>query len=192
MNLVLGRLLRDNRRSNEIQLTGTAIMERISIPQLAKVIDQTEVIAVKGFIPDLETLTPLQGEITVSHRGNYLQAATQVETIVTLTCDRCLQQFNHRLICQVSELICLQESAQAEPSKPGLEVEVPLEQLVESLPRSGYFDPQDWLYQQLCLALPQRQLCDPDCPGIAQADLEGSAAPVDLRWANLQALKNSL
>lgn len=175
-------------------ISGTEVtMERIYIPQLAKALQQMEVIPVKDFISGLETLTPIQGQLSVAHRGNYLEATTQVETIVTLTCDRCLQQFNHRLVCRVSEMIWLQEPIVGEPDKPGLEVEVPLEELVESLPPNGYFDTQDWLYQQLCLAFPQRQLCDPNCAGIAPSDGEASATQaVDHRWQRLQALKQHL
>lgn len=166
-------------------------MEPIYIPQLLKAPAQTETIAVKDFLPDLPTLTPVQGQIRVCHRGNYLQVSAEVEAIVNLTCDRCLQHYNHRLVCHTSELIWLVEASEV-PETMAEELELTPEDLVESLPSQGYFDPQDWLYQQLCLALPQRQLCDQRCPGIVAKSDEQADKGVDRRWAALEALKNSL
>lgn len=164
-------------------------MDAIHIPRLLKAPDQTEVIAIKEFLPELETLTPVAGQLSVTHCGNYLQVGATVETIVTLTCDRCLQQYNHRLASDSSELIWLQETPLA--AEPALEVEVAFEDLVETLPPQGYFHPQDWIYQQLCLALPQRQLCDQNCTGIIPR-VETTTPITDRRWAALEALKNTL
>jgi uncharacterized protein len=43
----------------------------------------------------------------------------------------------------------------------------------------------------LCLALPQRQLCDADCPGI-ELPKPNPEDLVDRRWAALQSLKGQL
>lgn len=163
-------------------------MDAIYIPQLAIAPEQTEVVEVQAFLPGLETLTPIQGQIRVVHQGNYLEVWGQAETIITLTCDRCLQQYNHRLKTEATELIWLDDASQT-PIGP-VEVEVPLEDLNESLPPQGYFDLDDWLYQQLCLEMPPRHLCDQNCHGITPT--EASSQGVDRRWAALQALKNNL
>ncbi|MCD8485418.1 MAG: YceD family protein [Desertifilum sp.] len=168
-------------------------MEAIYIPQLAKALDGTEVLEVREHLPDLQTLMPVQGKLKVKHCGNYLEVSARVETIITLTCDRCLQQYNHRLKLKTRELIWLEAS----PEEPGLiplEREVSLEELVETLPPQGYFDPATWLYEQLCLELPHRQLCDRACPGIAPSEDRPAeiTKPVDRRWASLEALKNQL
>lgn len=165
-------------------------METIHIPQLTIAPEQTEIVDVQEFLPDLDTLTPVQGQIKVAHRGNYLEVAARAETIITLTCDRCLQQYNHRLQTTATELIWLDTTADQVPTGP-LEVEVPLDELVESLSPQGYFSPGDWLYQQLCLALPPRQLCDPACSGIVSSASEATQVR-DHRWAALEALKNNL
>lgn len=163
-------------------------MEEIYIPQLTKAPQQTQVIPVEEFLPDLETLTPVRGRIQVKHCGNYLDVSAQAETIVTLTCHRCLQQYNHRLALETSEIIWLDAVTQSDTIP--LEREVALEDLVEMLPPQGYFDPGEWLYQQLCLAIPQRQLCDPQCPGIAANDPHNFGDElIDKRWAALQSLK---
>jgi uncharacterized protein len=163
-------------------------MEPIYIPQLLTRPQQTETLDIRNSLPELPTLTPVQGTMSVTHQGQYLQVTARVETIVTLACDRCLQQYNHRLICDCSEMIWLEDTPQ-KVEQPGGEIEVLLENLVETLPPKGHFDPQDWLYQQLCLALPQRQLCDSKCPGLALQTEKNRE--VDSRWAALEALKKS-
>lgn len=166
-------------------------MNEIYIPQLKKAPNRTEAIQFKEFLP-IETLTPVQGQLVVTHQGNYLEVSVQAETIVTLTCHRCLQQYNHRLETKASELIWLDEAA-SQPDTGPLEREVAVEDLMETLPPQGYFDPGCWLYEQLCLAIPQRQLCDQQCAGIVPPTEElASTATVDRRWAALEALKKHL
>ena len=166
-------------------------MEAIYIPQLTKAPEQTAVVQVEEFLPDLETLTPVRGRIRVQHHGNYLEVSAKAEAIITLTCHRCLQQYNHRLAVDTSEIIWLDEAAN-QPDHGPLEREVAIEDLVEKLPPQGYFDPGEWLYQQLCLETPQRQLCDALCAGIQTGSQEGSEKTVDRRWASLEALKKQL
>lgn len=167
-------------------------METIYIPQLTKAPDQTEVIPVEEFLPGLETLTPIRGRVRVTHRGNYLEVSARAEAIMTLTCHRCLQQYNHRLVVNNSELIWLDVAANQSEALP-LEREVALEDLVETLPPQGYFDPGEWLYQQMCLAIPQQQLCDSNCSGIQVSEANNHPEPLtDRRWASLEALKKQL
>lgn len=167
-------------------------MEAIYIPRLTKAPQQTEVIEVDEFLPELETLTPVRGKIQVIHKGNYLDVSGKAEAIVTLTCHRCLQQYNHRLLVKTSEMIWLDEAA-ALADDGVLEKETALEDLVESLPPNGYFYPDDWLYQQMCLAIPQRQLCDRNCQGIQLENNSSTGEKViDSRWATLEFLKERL
>jgi uncharacterized protein len=169
-------------------------MEAIFIPQLTKVPERTEEIQVQEFLPGLDTLTPVRGIIRVRHCGNYLEVFTNAETIITCSCNRCLQQFNHRLAVETSEIIWLDEAANQVDNLP-LEREVPLEDLVESLLPEGHFYPNEWLYEQMCLAIPLRQLCDRNCQGItatvSKSD-SSSEKKVDKRWASLEALKKQL
>lgn len=167
---------------------GHNLMEPIYIPQLTKAPEQTEVIQVQD-LPNLETLTPVRGHIRVTHRGNFLEVSAQAETIITLNCHRCLQQYNHRLAIATSEIIWLDEAVQ--PDESFIEREVALEDLVETLPPRGYFHPNEWLYEHLCLEIPQRQLCDQDCMGI-QTTLPNTSESTDQRWASLEALKKQL
>jgi uncharacterized protein len=166
-------------------------MDAIFIPQLTKAPERTEEIQVKDFLPGLDTLTPVRGVILVQHQGNYLEVAGQAEAIITCTCNRCLQQYNQRLVVDTKEVIWLDDTANQSQDLP-LEREVAVEDLLESLPPDGYFYPSEWLYEQMCLAMPQRQLCDRNCPGIPSSSADTAQTPVDKRWASLEALKKQL
>ncbi|KOR37778.1 MULTISPECIES: YceD family protein [Planktothricoides] len=165
-------------------------MEPIYIPQLTTAPERTEEIQFEEFFSEFETLTPVKGTLVVKHQGNYLEVFAQAETIVTLTCNRCLQQYNHRLTVDTSELIWLDEAAD-QPDTGPLERETALEDLVETLSPHGYFECTEWVYEQLCLALPPRQLCDANCLGIQTDSYLPPTAPpaIDHRWASLAELK---
>lgn len=166
-------------------------MDPIHIPQLTKAPQQTEVIDFSEPIAGLETLTPVQGQMKVTHRGSYLDVSAQADTIVTLTCHRCLQQYNYRLSIAPSELIWLDETSdQVDPVL--LDRDISTEDLIETLPPKGTFDPTTWLYEQLCLELPQRQLCDQACKGIELTQEEPVTPAIDRRWASLETFKDQL
>lgn len=162
-------------------------MRAIHIPSLLQKPEKTQVIEVHEHLPDLDTLMPVRGEVRVTHQGTYLEIQGQAETIVTLTCHRCLQSYNYRLAVSPREMLWLRETPETGADAP-LEREVAAEDLVETLPPNGHFWPDDWLYQQLCLALPQRQLCQDECAGIA-VEGNGKDKAVDQRWAALAKLK---
>lgn len=167
-------------------------MEAIHIPRLTRSLEQTETVQFNETIPGLETLTPVEGVIRVTHRGTFLEVSGKAETIITLTCDRCLQQYNFRLSIVPSEMIWLDETADdAVPLL--LDQEIDSDDLVETLSPQGYFDPTTWIYEQLCLEIPQRKLCDAACDGIDVPKSEQVSKPVvDRRWAGLESLRNQL
>ena len=166
-------------------------MDAIYIPQLAQASKPIEDIVVKEFLPSLNTLTPVRGNIRVRHCGNYLEVSVKAEAIMTLTCNRCLQQYNHRVLVNTSEIIWLDEQADREEEFLA-EREVALDELVESVSPYGYFHPSAWLYEQMCLEIPQRQLCDEECPGIEQNQDVKADDTIDSRWASLQSLKKQM
>ncbi|MBE9034071.1 YceD family protein [aff. Roholtiella sp. LEGE 12411] len=166
-------------------------MDAIYIPQLTRASERTEEVQIKEFLPGLETLTPVRGHVRVQHQGNYLEVSGQAETIITCTCNRCLQQYNQRLGIDTKEVIWLDETANQAQDLP-LEREVAMEDLVETISPDSYFYPSEWLYEQMCLAMPQRQLCARNCPGIINNTADSSENPIDNRWASLEALKKQL
>jgi len=164
-------------------------MDAIFIPQLTQAPERTEKIEVQEFLPGLETLTPVRGIVRVQHQGNYLTVSAAAEAIITCTCRRCLQQYNHRLMVNTEEIIWLDETVNQVDDLP-LEREIAMEELVETLAPDGYFYPSEWLYENMCLELPHHQLCDQNCPGILSTSSPSySENPIDSRWATLETLK---
>ena len=164
-------------------------MRAIHIPQLLNAPNKTVAIDVDERLSGLDTLTPVKGEMSVSHQGTYLEVKGQAGAIMTLECDRCLQSYNTRVQVDTTELVWLEEP----PEEDAVEKEVDLEDLVESVSPSGHFKPDEWLYEQMCLAVPQKQICSADCKGIAFDNPEPSEdEPVDHRWAALSSLKQQL
>ena len=161
-------------------------MRSIYIPQLLSAPNRTVALAVSEHLPGLETLTPVSGEMSVTHQGTYLEVKATASAIMTLECDRCLQSYNTRIQVKTTELVWLEEPT----PEDALEKEVDLEDLVESLPPQGYFNPGEWLYEQMCLAIPQKQICGPDCRGIEVRN--PPSTDVDHRWAALSLLKQQL
>ena len=105
------------------------------------------------------------------------------EAIVTLTCARCLQQYNHALRAEVQELIEFRTpSPSPEPFSSLLG-----EDLDDRLDPGGFFDPERWLFEQLSLQLPLVNRCGDDCPG--PACWGGVSSPADPRWAALAAFR---
>jgi uncharacterized protein len=170
-------------------------MEALYIPQLANRNDRTLEVIVDELIPEFETLTPVRGKVIVKHGGTFLDVSAQTETIVTLTCDRCLRQYNHKLVLNTNEIIWL-DAAAGDPHDGPLEVRTDVDELVDSLPPDGHFQPDIWLYEQLCLSIPHRQLCDRDCVGITpiESPIPKLPAPISLdnRWGILETLKHQL
>lgn len=165
-------------------------MQAIYIPQIARTPNRKIEITVDEFLPGLESLTPVRGRMVVEHKGNFLEVLAKTETIITLTCDRCLRQYNDRLSLDTSEIIWLDEAVE-QPDTGPLERETELDDLVEALSPHGHFQPQAWLYEQMCLALPLRQICDAQCQGVT-LNSDGSESTVDSRWGALEALKRQL
>ncbi|MCS7030171.1 MAG: DUF177 domain-containing protein [Gloeomargarita sp. SKYG116] len=164
------------------------VLEPIAIPSLLRLPEKKLSLTVRQKFAGLPLLTPAQGEVDIWHQGTHLRVEAQVSMIVTLTCRRCLCQYNHRLPLQVSEIIWL-DAVKSDPNAWPLEQEVPLTDLMEYLPPEGWFDVGQWLYEHISLALPTDPLCRPDCkvdwPG---GEVEQEGETIDPRWAALAAL----
>lgn len=169
-------------------------MHPIYIPHLLNATDRTQRVSFEVSFDQLETLTPVRAALSVRHGTSFLEVKGQASTIVTLTCDRCLQRYNHRLSVDAQEIIWLTKRLGDNLSEP-LEQELSAEELVESLSPDGHFEPDTWIYEQVCLEIPQRQICAPGCSGIlvSEGSDNGQAPdPVDHRWSALAALKQQL
>ena len=165
--------------------------DAIYIPHLLKAVERTRSLLFETTFDNLATLTPVRAEVSVRHGTTFLDVRGTAKTIVTLACDRCLQQYNHRVAINAQEIIWLEDSASASQDLP-LEQEVNLDDLVESLSPNGYFEPETWIYEQICLSLPQRQICNEQCSGLSIEEQTNSVPEIDERWSVLEALKQQL
>ena len=163
-------------------------MENIFIPHLLKMPEQTLKFEFNQYISDLDSLTPVKGSFQVSHRYNFLEVTLKAETILTLICDRCLQTFNHRLEVDTQEIILLQ-FPQPEESIP-LEREIVSEDLCETLAPTGELAIEQWIYEQLSLAMPLKNLCGNDCQPPFNGENDHQKLPADDRWSALASLKS--
>lgn len=152
--------------------------------------------AVDQHLDGLSSLTPVRGRVRAVHRGSVLEVEGEAETIVTLCCDRCLQQYNHPLGFRTRELLWLEDPAAAEiPVGLGQEGDAVLaiagddlpEDLGEGIDPSGSFDPGHWTFEQLSLRLPLVNRCGADCSGPASWGHGGETG--DPRWSALAALR---
>ncbi|XGB42161.1 MAG: YceD family protein [Nodosilinea sp. LVE1205-7] len=164
-------------------------METVYIPHLLNRSGKQLSIAIDEHLSWLDTLTPVRGSLSLVHCQTYLEVRATLETILTLVCDRCLQNYNYRVAITPQELIWLQ--ADPPPGSIPLEQEVGLDDLVESLPPNGHFDGTTWVYEQICLALPQRQLCSAACSGLSLSE-SGNGEIQDRRWSALSQLQQRL
>ncbi|MCX5957898.1 MAG: DUF177 domain-containing protein [Cyanobacteria bacterium] len=145
-------------------------------------------------IAGLESLTPVRGKLTAHHHSGVLEVEGEVDTIVTLRCDRCLNLFNHALRAEAHELLELAAAGVGSgpgPSRPldPTELSPSGDDLDDRLDPEGDFDPERWLFEQLSLQLPLVNRCGAECPGPATwSSEEGSG---DSRWAALRQLKES-
>ena len=166
-------------------------LEPVALQEL-RALGAARVWPVEGRLEALPSLTPVRGSISAEHRGNVLAVEGQLSTIVSLSCDRCLQQFNQQLECEPSELIWLGDAPPTDEQLQHSQEIAAMEGLVEVLNPRGTFDPQQWAFEQLNLLLPVVNFCGDHCPGppgLTTGDLQASQQVVDPRWQALRSLQ---
>jgi len=163
--------------------------------QELKLLEQGKRWTINQRLGELDSLTPVRGQLLAVHRGNVLELDGEANTIVTLCCDRCLQQFNHPLSFQTREVLWLGEQAREQ----GMDLETVLEsgsevldldpdELTESMDPRADFDPEHWVFEQLNLQLSVVNRCGAECPG-PNLKTEPGDGPIDPRWAALKKLQ---
>lgn len=168
-------------------------LKSIHIPQLLHLPARSLDLQFKTHLKGLDSLTPVQGWVQIVHQDNYLDVSGKAETIMTLSCHRCLCQYNHRVKFKTTELIWLSFGGDVRSVPAISDGGVEFDELTETLPDQGNFDVEQWIYEQLCLAIPSRQLCDANCRGIAVENAQVAPSDsVDQRWAALELLKHQL
>ena len=169
-------------------------LEPIPLQDL-RALGTTKCWSVEGHLDELESVTPVRGTINAEHRGNVLAVEGDLATIVTLTCDRCLGQFNLELSCRPSELIWLGTTPPTDEQLQESEDIEAIDGLVESLDPRGSFNPEQWAFEQLNLQRPVVNHCGEHCPGpgVPLREISDAAEEqtLDPRWAALRRLNES-
>ncbi len=162
------------------------MLRPIRLDELKRAPKATKTLSFSQFFNGFDSLIPVEGQVALTHQKTFLDVSGIANTIVTLTCHRCLQQFNHRLTIQFQELLVIE----ALPTDIPPELELDPEDLAERITPNGVFDVEDWVYQNLYLHLPNQLPCQEDCPGMG---IQGDAKPIhDPRWSTLLTLRNQL
>lgn len=156
----------------------------IRLEDLQRAPQRTRILEFKQFFPEFDSLIPVEGRVRIAHRGHFLEAEAWANTIVTLTCHRCLQQFNHRLQLHFEEILMIEAVSEADLPQ---DMEIEPEDLTERIAPWDAFDVQDWIYQHLHLGVPPRLACEGNCPGMGVTATEEPLP--DPRWAALRSLQ---
>ncbi|SRR5579875_600650 len=166
---------------------------KVSIDDLRGQPQQRLVLSFKESLAGLETVKPVVGDLTLTAGSWGVHISGRVQTLLKLTCDRCLRPYFQSLPVEIDERLVYQSKDAAVPK----ERELSRNDFVEPIPDNGILDISDIVYQAVTLATPTYCLCGAECPG-PPAGEEGSAASLgrgkaertggDPRWKNLKTL----
>jgi uncharacterized protein len=146
--------------------------------------------------PDLTPLSPLVGSVTLMRTSQGILVTGRLRTTLEGTCRRCLER------CEVKVPLVLEEEYYPVTRIADAPIdEVPEEERDEALliDERHTLDLSEVIRQGLWLAMPMEALCRPDCAGLCPrcggnrnlGECRCEEAPVDPRWAALQAFFSS-
>lgn len=172
---------------------------KISIDELRNLPQGRLNISFREEIEGLAAVKPVLGELTVSASAAGMRLTGSVQTLLKLTCHRCLRPYFLSLSVPIEEDFV--------ESDIGNEFELPRERellardFTEPLSEDGVLDITDVVYQAVTLATPVSCFCGESCPGPAfpggeaesgslagGKDASEGATRIDPRWKNLKTL----
>ena len=173
---------------------------KISIDELRNLPQQKLNLQFRESIDNLGAVKPVLGELIVSASSIGMRLTGTLQTLLKLTCDRCLRPYFYSVNIQVEEDF-VEYTGKDEKDNTCKGKELLADDFVEELPDRGILDITDVVYQAVTLAIPVSCLCGDDCPGPAfpdsktksgslatNKDTEAAAERVDPRWKNLKTL----
>lgn len=176
---------------------------KVNIDELRALPQQKLNLSFKETIEDLAAVKPVLGEITVVASATGIKLNGTIQTLLKLTCDRCLMPYFLNLSVPVEESFveCRSGYEQERVAKIPRERELLASDFIEELPEDGILDITDLVYQAVTLATPVTCLCGDNCPGpafpepdgqsgslAADKELSPGANRIDPRWKNLKTL----
>jgi uncharacterized protein len=154
----------------------------------------------REFVDNLGAVKPVLGELTVSASSTGMRLSGHLQTLLKLTCHRCLRPYFHSINIQLNESF-VEFSGRDNLEQSCKDRELLADDFVEELAEDGILDITDIVYQAVTLAIPVSCLCGNDCPGPAFPDTETKSGSlvtgkdpgamenrIDPRWKNLKTL----
>ena len=145
----------------------------------------------EGFLDELDSLTPIRGTIVAEHQGEALSVKGDFHTVISLICDRCLENFTQPLKVDSKELIFIGEEKE-------LAIAIEFNDFSDCISPCNSFDPQRWVFEQLSLQLPLLNNCGNNCAGVSNQKAnpqiysnnsgENDLNQLDPRWSELKKL----
>lgn len=176
---------------------------KVSLEDLRALPQQRLRVAFNESLPNSEAIKPILGDLVISVSASGAQVVGRVQTLLKLSCHRCLAPFFQALSLELDERFVYEDYLRGE-SKDNRERELLKEDFVEAIPYAGVIDVSDVVYQAVTLATPSYCSCGADCPGPPKSKNEApqgkspvedgcdvkSEEPmvIDPRWKNLKTL----
>lgn len=133
----------------------------IPIETIENAKDKTLTEDFEEIIDGIGCVTPIKSNLTIQSLGEFIQVKGNVQGIVKLKCDRCLENFDYKLDFNIDEMFAktalLRDYSEETELKEG--------QFVTDLNGCGNIDIYDLLYQSVILNLPNHKVCGINCKG---------------------------
>jgi len=148
---------------------------------------------IRDLDPALEPLLPLEGTVTLMRTSQGVLATGRLRTRLQAECRRCLEPFQADVEFDLEEEFLPVVRIGDAPVESVSPEEIDEALLIDS---DHILDLSEVIRQALWLALPEKGLCRPDCAGLCPRcggnrnleECQCDAAPIDPRWAALQAM----
>lgn len=172
-----------------------SLEELRTLPQLRLDIDFKET------LEGTQAVKPAVGDLTVIASSTGMRLSGKVQTLLKLSCDRCLRPYFYSLSVDIDERFVIDGFGDWDSKSDKRDRELNKDDFFETLPPDNTLDITDVVYQAVTLATPPVCLCGDECPGPPMPTKSGKKAPlnqgkearkaqnqIDPRWKNLKTL----
>lgn len=175
---------------------------KISLDELRALPQPRLEIEFKETLDGTQAVKPVVGDLTVMASVTGMRMTGKVQTLLKLSCDRCLRPFFQSVSVDIDERFVVNGLNEWDNVKSNTkERELNRDDFFETLPVDNVLDISDVVYQAVTLATPTTCLCGEQCPGPPTPTKSGKKATlnqskearkgenqIDPRWKNLKSL----
>lgn len=137
---------------------------KINIDEIKKSPEKGLEVSFSDYIEGINLREKAKATLTATASGYRIIISGAIKAKILLTCDRCLNEYVYALETVIREEFVTHDIVPAGQK----EYELGENDFVEELKGKKEIDIKDLVYQSVILRLPYKNLCDPDCPGIAE------------------------